>query len=224
MKRDRLIVRLILFAVGIAVVFGAFQCYKTECVKYQLFSPQNIKEYILGFGSWALLVYIILYAVNTISLLPPIGAMSLAAGFIFGPLLGTIGIMTGSLVGTSATFFISRIFGRGLVDKVVKGRFKDFEDRLNRNGFVAILFIRLVPIIPWEVVNYASGLSKIKYRDFITATVLGILPSVVIQTIFADRLSDFNWRDPKLLAAVTAFIILIFVPGIYITIKKKLKK
>lgn len=205
----------------IAIAIAAFKCYEHTCIDYSIFSPQNIKDYILGFGPWALLVYTALYAANTVSVVPPIGAMSLAAGFIFGPLFGTIGIMTGSFIGTSVTFFISRLLGRRFVDRLARGRFREFEQKLNENGFVAILFIRLVPLIPWEVVNYAAGLSKIKYRDYILATLIGIFPSVIIQTFFSDSISNFDIGDPKLLIATGGFILLIFVPTIYLAIKKK---
>jgi len=223
MKRN-IAVRLVILSIGIGVVGAVFFCYREQCVQHNLFTPRAIKEYILGFGSWSLAVYVLLYAVNTISLIPPIGVMSLAAGFIFGPALGSIGIMTGSFIGTTATFFISRFFGRGLVNRMTKGRFKNFEDKLNRNGFVTILFIRLVPVIPWEVVNYAAGLSRIKYRDFISATLVGIFPSVIIQTFFADRIANFSLKDPKLIAAIAAFLLLIFVPTIYMMAKKRRRR
>ena len=192
------------------------------CVHLKIFNPEVIKHYVLGFGSWALIVFIGLYALNTVSLLPPIGIMSLAAGFIFGPWAGSVGIMIGSLIGTTATFTISRVFGRKYLETIIRGKGQEFEEKLNQKGFITILFIRLIPLIPWEVVNYASGLSKIKYRDYILGTLIGIFPSVVIQTYFADRLANFNLRDPKLLAAVFGFIFLITLPGIYLIVKKKM--
>jgi uncharacterized membrane protein YdjX (TVP38/TMEM64 family) len=190
------------------------------CIDFHKLTPQNIKDFLLQFGNMALLVYITLYWANTVSLLPPIGIMSLAAGFIFGPFWGTIGIMAGAFLGTSTTFIISRLLGRRFVDKLVKGKGKEFEEKLNRKGFVTILFIRLVPLIPWEIVNYASGLSRIKYRDYIAATMLGILPAVLIQTFFADRISNFDIKDPTIIIAIAGFILLIFVPTIYLALKK----
>ena len=193
-----------------------------ECIHPKLFTPQNIRNYILGFGSWALGVYIGLYALNTVSLLPPIGIMSLAAGFIFGPFWGSVGIMTGSFLGTSMTFFISRLLGGMVVEKISKGNPKviEFQEKLNQKGFITILLVRLIPLIPWEIVNYAAGLSKIKYKDFIFATLIGIFPSVIIQTFFSDRLSNFNIKDPKLIAAIAGFVLLISVPTIYLAWKK----
>ena len=192
-----------------------------QCYNLKLLTPGVIKHYILGFGPLALLVFITLYALNTVSLLPPIGIMSLAAGFIFGPVQGTIGIMGGAFLGTTATFFISRFFGGRFVQQIIKGKAKEFQEKLDKNGFKVILFIRLIPLIPWEIVNYASGLSQIKYRDFILATMIGIFPSVLIQTYFSDRLSNFNLKDPSLIIAVGAFLLLGAIPAIYLKNKKK---
>ena len=90
----------------------------------KLFTPEVIRHYILGFGPWALTVFVGLYALNTVSLLPPIGIMSLAAGFIFGPFLGSVGIMLGAFLGTSMTFFISRIFdGMSRTKRIVTNPF-----------------------------------------------------------------------------------------------------
>jgi len=224
MKERKILIPSLIAILAVAVLIVLVRNHQLSCpfcVSLKTFSPEVIKHYILGFEPWALSVFILLYAINTISLLPPIGIMSLVAGFIFGPLQGTIALMIGSFVGTTATFFISRFFGQRFVESLLKGKAKEFQQKLDRNGFKVILFIRLIPLIPWEVVNYVSGLSKIRYRDFILATLLGIFPAVVVQTFFADRLSNFNWKDPMLIVAIGAFVLLVLVPTIYLTLAKK---
>ena len=208
-------------AMGLFVFFlRQHQIHCPLCAQLKTFTPEVIKHFILGFGPWALVIFIGLYALNTISLLPPIGLMSLTAGFVFGPLQGTMALMAGSFLGTTATFFISRFFGGKFVEQIVKGKAKEFQDKLDKNGFKVILFIRLIPLLPWEVVNYAAGLSQIKYKDYILATMIGIFPSILIQTFFTDRLSHFNLKDPTLLIAVGAFVLLGAVPAIYLKKKK----
>ncbi len=224
MKNKRILVPFLIAVVTfilLGALYGHHEKVCTQCFDLKMFTPENIRHTILGFGSWAIVVYVLLYALNTVSLIPPIGIMSLTAGFVFGPLLGTAALMLGAFLGTSATFFISRYFGARFVDRLVKGKAKDFRDKLDRNGFKVILFIRLVPILPWEVVNYASGLSRISYRDYIWGTLLGIFPAVVIQTFFADRLSRFDITDPTLLIAVGAFVLLGAVPALYLKRKKR---
>ena len=223
MKRIKLLFPFLIAALALAGLAWAYQYHRAHCVQclsLQSFSPQVVRHFIQSFGPGAFFVYVFLYMINTISLLPPIGIMSLTAGFVFGPLWGTVALLTGSFLGTTATFLISRYFGGRFVENIVKGRAEEFQNTLNQNGFKVILFIRLIPLLPWEVVNYASGLSRIKYRDYISGTLIGIFPAVVVQTYFSDRLSNFNIQDPTLLVAVGAFLLLGAVPAVYLKRKK----
>ena len=207
-------------AVTIALISN-HQAHCPSCFQLKSFSPEVIKHYILSFGPWAIAIYVILYAVNTVSLLPPIAIMSLTAGFIFGPWLGAAALMAGAFAGCTATFYISRVFGACYVEKIIKGKAKEFQETLDKNGFKVILFIRLFPLLPWEVVNYAAGLSRIRYREYILATMIGILPSVLAQTFFSDRLSRFNLKDPTVIAAIIVFMLLAVAPFIYLKWKGK---
>jgi len=223
MRNRKLLLRLSIVLIAIIAIVVLYRQLCIQCVDLEAFKPSNIKSYILGFGPWAVIVYIVLYATNTVTLLPPIGIMSLSAGAILGPLYGTIGVMLGSFLGTSATFLISRKVGGPFVQRIVKGKAKDFQEKLDRNGFKAILLIRLIPVLPWEVVNYASGLSKIKYRDYILATLIGIFPSVLVQVYFSHSAVNFNIKDPKVWLAIGAFLLLGAIPAIYMRNKNKSK-
>ncbi len=220
-KKQSLIGPLII-GVALLVVLAAFYYFLCDqCVSWEAFHPQNIRNLLLSFGPLALVAYIVLYAINTVTLFPPIGIMSLTAGAVFGPWLGALGIMAGSFLGTTATFVISRRFGSGFVEGLLKGKAADFKRKLERNGFKVILLIRLIPVLPWEVVNYASGLSKIKYRDFILGTLIGIFPSVMIQTYFSHSVVFWDWKDPKIYLAIAAFVLLLAVPAVFIRLQRK---
>ncbi len=186
---------------------------------------QQIKDFILKFGPGAFWAYVILYSLNTVTLVPPILFMTLAGGAIFGPWLGSVAIMLGCLLGTTATFFISRLLGRRWIERFMRGKVKEFEEKLDQKGFLTILIVRLVAFPPWEFVNYISGLTKIKYRDYILGTTFGIIPAIIIQVYLADRAINVNLRDPKLvfqlIFAVLAFVILGFIPKIYGKIKQR---
>ena len=227
MNNKKLFIPILVAVTSILLLTFLYQYHQQHCVEcfsLKTFTPTVIKHFILGFGPWAVVVYVLLYMANTISLIPPIGIMSLTAGFVFGPLMGTIALMLGSFLGTTATFFISRTTGGKFIDGIIQGKAQGFQEKLNKNGFVVILSVRLIPILPWEVVNYASGLSRIKYRDYILATLIGIFPAVVIQTFFADRLAHFSFTDPTVLVAIGVFVLLGAVPAIYLKMKKKVDK
>jgi len=208
MKNKKLILSIAVVALLLGgLIFGAMQ-HKAVCAVcfVKSLNPEVIRHYIEGFGSWAIVIYVLFYTVNTLTLIPPIAFMSLSAGALFGPIWGTVALTVGSFCGTTVTFIISRFFGGKLVDKFVKGKAADFNEKLSKKGFMVLLPIRLIGFPPYEFVNYASGLSKISYKDYISATMLGMSPAIIIQVLLADRLANFSWQDPVLYVVVLLFI------------------
>lgn len=222
-KVTKNIIRILVSAL---IVLGIWWVVKCQCIKLGFFTPAALRDYIRSFGQLAVLVYIIAYALNTISILPPIAALSLAAGLAFGEVWGALYLMTGAMIGTSITFMIGRYFGRGLIEKISKGKFKDLEDRLANNGFMTVLFFRVIPLVPYEVLNYAGGLSKVKFRDYFFATSLGLIPGVIISVFFGGSLGEIkSFNDifaPKFIIAVGLMVGIIAVPVIYRIVRKKL--
>jgi uncharacterized membrane protein YdjX (TVP38/TMEM64 family) len=212
-------------AIGILLVIGAWWMVKCQCINVAVLTPAAIRDYIRQFGNFAALIYIIAYALNTVSIFPPIGILSLAAGLIFGEALGAVYLLSGALTGTSITFILSRYFGRGLVEKMLKGRFKGLDEKLAEKGFMTVLFFRVIPLVPYEVLNYVSGLSGIKFRDYFFATFLGLIPGVFIAAFFGaglGRIRSFgDIFTPKFLGAFGLVICIILIPVIYRLIKKK---
>ena len=219
---------IIIILAGILIVLGIWWIVKCQCIKLESLAPAVLRDYIQSFGQLAVLGYVIAYALNTISILPPIAALSLAAGLAFGAVWGAVYLMTGAMIGTSVTFAIGRYFGRGLIKKILKGKFNDFDDRLAKNGFMTILFFRVIPLVPYEVLNYAGGLSKIKFRDYFLATFLGLIPGVIISAFFGGSLGEIkSFNDvfaSKFIIAAGFMIGIIAVPIIYQIVKKKLNK
>jgi uncharacterized membrane protein YdjX (TVP38/TMEM64 family) len=98
------------------------------------------------------------------------------------------------------------------------GRVKQFDDKAAKNGFIVILFIRLVPLFQYDAVNFGAGLSKIRLRDFALASLIGMAPGGFVNALLGSSLE--NIRSPQFFIAIGAYLLLIFVPLIY----KKLKK
>lgn len=176
------------------------------------FTPEAIRGWIGQFGAMGPIVYVLLYAMNTVTLLPPIGILSLTAGLAFGPLVGCVAIMAGAMLGTSATFFISRRLGRSFVDRWLKGKFKSLDDRLGHRGFQTVFFFRMVPIVPYEPLNYLSGLSKIPFRDYVGATFLGLLPGAAAAAFLGDALlTPFSTRFFIVVGAYAGYTVVVLV-------------
>ncbi|MEW6008146.1 MAG: TVP38/TMEM64 family protein [Candidatus Omnitrophota bacterium] len=214
--------------IGIALIIGAWWVVKCQCVNLKSLTPASLRDFIQSFGRLAVLVYILAYALNTVSIVPPIAALSLAAGLIFGALWGAVYLMAGAMIGISLTFMISRHFGRGLVDKILKGKFKDLDEKLAQNGFMTVLFFRVIPLVPYEVLNYAAGLSRIKFKDYFWATFLGLIPGVVTAAFFGGSLGEIRGikdiLSPKFLIAIGLMAIIILIPVIYQIARKHFSK
>lgn len=214
--------------IGILLFTGIWWVVKCQCVNLKLLTPAALRDFIQSFGSLAVLAYIIAYTLNTISILPPIAALSLTAGLAFGAVWGALYLMLGAMIGTSATFMISRHFGRNLIEKMLKGKFKELDEKLAENGFMAILFFRVIPLVPYEVLNYATGLSSIKFRNYFLATLLGLIPGVIISAFFGGSLGEIkSFKDifvPKFLISMGLMAGIVVIPAIYKLAAARLKK
>lgn len=213
---------------GIVLIVGAGWMIKCQCVNLKSLTPASLRDFIQSFGKLAALAYIIAYALNTVLIIPPVAALSLTAGLVFGAVWGALYLMIGAMAGTTAAFLISRYFGRALIEKMLKGKFYDLDEKLAKNGFMAILFFRVIPLVPYEVLNYAGGLSRIKFREYSFATFLGLIPGVIISAFFGGSLGEIkSIHDifaPKFLTAIGLMAFIIAVPALYRIVRKKLKK
>lgn len=211
--------------IGLVVIIGIWWLIKCQCINIKNLNPVSIRDYIQSFGKLSVLVYVLAYTLNTISVFPPIAPLSLTAGLAFGAVWGAIYLMLSALIGTSITFMLSRFFVRDLIEKILKGKLKNLDEKLQRNGFFTILFFRVIPLVPYEILNYAPGLSKIKFKDYFFATLLGLIPGVVIAAFFGGSLGEISSLKDiftlKFLIAIGLMVLVIAIPAIYQLIKKK---
>lgn len=184
--------------------------------------PEAIRNYLLSFGSWAPLVFIIGYIIGSVTLMPA-AVLSIAAGLVFGPLFGTIYTVIGASLGAVLSFGIARLLGRGFVQSLLKGKLGQCDAFIGRHSFPIILFMRLVPIFPFDIVNYGAGVCGIKTGSYIVATVVGIIPGTFAYVYLGSSLISPRY----IILSVLLFII--FVGGSllikrYLVDRKKLPK
>ena len=212
------VVGLILAGIVVAIVLT----FRFTPLSISDFTPTNVKNFILKFGVWAPIMFIIIYALRGAVLVIPVGIMSLAGGLAFGKWLGTIYILLGATLGASLSFMIARYFGRQFIESfswLHKGKIKQFDDGIEKNGFRMMLFMRLIPLFQYDAVNFGAGLSKIKFRDYVLASFIGMVPGGFINAMLGSSLE--NIISVQFFAAIGVFILLMFIPTIYKAIKKK---
>lgn len=133
------------------------------------------------------LLFVLLYVAATALALPG-SILTLAGGALFGTILGTALNWAGATAGATLAYLIARALGQDAVRHLLGHRYANVERIGESHGFRALLRLRLVPVVPFNLLNYAAGLTGVRPADFVIATALGILPGTAIYTYFADTL------------------------------------
>ena len=130
----------------------------------------------------SMVIFFIVYLMIAASCLPGLGLLSVMSGLLFGFLYGTLICSFASTIGAAITFLISRHFLRDTLEKRLKERFEKINRELTENGKFYLLSIRLLPILPFQLINPVLGLSKVSLKDFYLYSQLGMLPVTAILT------------------------------------------
>jgi uncharacterized membrane protein YdjX (TVP38/TMEM64 family) len=126
-------------------------------------------------------VYILGYILATVLVIPG-SLLTLAAGFLFGLPLGVALVSLGSVLGAGAAFLVGRFLARDWVADKIKQqpRFAALDAAVGRRGFLIVFLTRLSPIFPFNLINYAYGLTGVRFRDYFLATWIGMFPVTVL--------------------------------------------
>ena len=137
--------------------------------------------WVEGAGPAGPLLFMALYAVATVLFLPG-AVITLAGGALFGPLWGTLWNLTGATVGAALAFLIARHLGAGWVARRAGPRLQRLSDGVADEGWRFVAFVRLVPLFPFNLLNYALGLTRISFMTFVVASGVFMLPGAVAYT------------------------------------------
>jgi uncharacterized membrane protein YdjX (TVP38/TMEM64 family) len=177
------------------------------------FTHEKIKRFVLSYGAWAPFIYVATYAVRSIALVVPAGILSFVGGLVFGKGLGFVVIMIGSEAGACLAFAVCRIFGRTLLERfpwLHQGKMREFDSSTEANGFRLILFLRLVPVFPYDAINIAAGLSRVRFRDFALASFIGLIPASCVEAVLGSSFGDF--RSPYFIVAAATWMLMMAFP------------
>ncbi|MDT8718520.1 TVP38/TMEM64 family protein [Clostridium sp. 19966] len=183
------------------------------------FNLHHIRRYLMHFGKFTVLAILIIYMVKPVGFILPTSAIAIATGGIYGVFLGTVISLVGCFLSSTVAFYISRFLGKGFVEKFTKGKALQLEDNIEKHGFKIMFFMRLSIIFPFDALSYAAGLSKIKYKDFILGTVIGVIPEMISYSSAGKHLDN-----PISLQFILPFIIIILFAMLFSMVTKKSKK
>lgn len=182
-------------------------------------SPRMIKRYILSYGKYAALVFVIMYSLKPLLLVMPVWIFSVVAGSVFGPWKAFTLSMIGCFFSGTLAFILAKKLGRPFVSKILKGKVMKLDDNIDKHGLVIMLLMRLSFIFPYDALSYAAGLTKMRYSEFILGTLIGVAPEMLgysfIGKGFGGKMSFVSF--------IPVILVVFIAPTAYF-IRKKLSK
>jgi uncharacterized membrane protein YdjX (TVP38/TMEM64 family) len=141
-------------------------------------------------GVWGGVAFIAGYAIATVAFVPG-SVLTLVAGVIFGVLHGTAYVFMGAVLGSTAAFLIARHVARPLVERRLKGtpRFARLDRAVAKSGRRIVLLLRLSPVLPFNLLNYALGLTRVRLADYVLASV-AMLPGTLLYVYSGSLIGD----------------------------------
>jgi len=163
--------------------------------------------------------FILIYIVQTALSLPGAAILTLAGGAIFGAAMGTLWVNIGASTGALLAFLLARTLLRDWVMKRFGEKMKAFDRGLSKNGLSYLLFLRLVPLFPFFLVNLACGVTGLSTRTYLAGTIIGILPGSFVFANAGASLASIESisqvSSPRVLTSLALLGIFALVPVIY---------
>ena len=166
--------RMLLLTIIVAGI-GAVILYRDH------FDAQLLAQWIESAGVAGPLLFILIYAAGTVVFLPG-SVMTLAGGALFGPVLGTLYNLIGATIGATLAFLLARYLASDWVERKTGGRLKQLKQGVEQEGWRFVAFVRLVPLFPYNLLNYALGLTRLRLTHYIIASFLFMLPGATAYT------------------------------------------
>ncbi|MFA9422006.1 MAG: TVP38/TMEM64 family protein [Sedimentibacter sp.] len=184
---------------------------------FQLDLPEYFKTFTDN--PFAPIIFIGFYIASVLLVLPGL-PMTILAGALFGFKLGSIVTVVGSNIGIQLTFMISHYFGKALMPFLSK-RFPYLgvmDKKIKNNGLRVMITMRLIPIIPFNAINYLAGLTSLPYKDFAFGSLVGMLPGSLLYVYFGSSAIEVKDNPAGLILSV---VLLILFTIISIAVKKR---
>lgn len=186
--------RLVFRLAAVAALAGLFIAIWLSPLREHL-TRENIRAAVEQIRSvwYSPIIYVLVYAAGCMVALPA-SIFVIAAGFIWGWLLGGCYAMIGGTLGAIVSYFAGRFIGEGLLERF--GRVgKIVAKQVDHAGFKSLLILRNIPGIPFAVLNYGAGVAGVRFRDYFFATIIGIAPSKFVFTYCADALFNGSMSE-----------------------------
>ncbi|MFZ3579059.1 TVP38/TMEM64 family protein [Virgibacillus sp. DJP39] len=178
---------------------------------------QNLLTWIRSWGVFAPIASIFLMVLQAIIAPLPSFLIAGANGMVFGVFWGIVISWTGAMAGAAVSYYLATVFGDVVIPKKYKEKqwLKKLEHFNGKHGLMIVLIARLIPIVSFDFISYAAGLTRMRITHFLLGTGIGMFPATVIYTIIGHdflQLEDYKGR----LIILFLLLVLLFVVGLWV--------
>ena len=197
----------------ITIVLLAAAAVAAYWLVFSHITAEDLQTVIGAFGGWAPIAYIAAFMVLP-AFFFPVAVLALAGGLLFGLWKGSVYTFIGAMLNCTLMFWLSRTVGYGKVKALVEQKLGEkWQKRLaaagGREGFLLLIVLRLIPAVPYNLINYAFGLTRMAYPAYLLGSAIGIIPGTFVFINIGDKALDVN--SPGFWIAIGLLILLLAV-------------
>lgn len=220
--KDRVVRLLLLVIVITGIVFAVI--YRDQL------NAAVLEQWVEDAGAAGPLVFMLIYALGTVFFFPG-SVLTLAGGALFGPFWGTFYNLTAATIGASLSFVLARYVASGWVQQKTGGKLKQLVEGVENEGWRFVAFVRLVPLFPFNLLNYALGVTRIRFSHYVITSYLCMLPGAIGYTYlgYAAREAIAGETDLKQITqlgviSLALIAVVIYLPRIVVLLRLRKKK
>lgn len=219
MKKDKLI-NIIIITLRILPIIIILSFVAIITLNFDKISISDILHYVPKNYFLAIITFLILYLVKSLSIVFPLMILYITSGIIFTPIYGILVNIVGLFISLSVPYWIGRFCGRDLLDKLTLkyNKLEKLQIAKTKNEWFVSYILRMIGIIPVDIVSMSLGAIKVNYKKYISGSLIGLLPKMIIQTYIGEAIIDPTSSRFILLALFTTSLSII---SIYLHYKYK---
>ncbi|MBM7869423.1 putative membrane protein YdjX (TVP38/TMEM64 family) [Clostridium pascui] len=212
----KFVIKIVVFCIVIMQLYFLIK-YRTTFLRI---NKEWLENFIRSQGALSRFIFVIIFALKPLIIVIPAMLMTIIGGSLFGPLQGLLLSLIGFFLSGTLAFFLARLLGEPFVDKIVKGKGMKMNKVINKNGVFIIALIRFIPVFHYDIASYTLGLTKIKYKDYIIGSILGVAIETTAYAYLGENI--FKPHSPEFIISILSIIIL-GVLGWFLAKKKSFK-
>jgi len=173
----------------------------------------HFRTVLLSYGPWSVLVSVGLMIAQAIIAPLPANVVTITNGLVFGPIWGALLSWVSTLLGASLCFMLSRTLGKPFAMRIAGGSVLGAETFFKKYGLQAMFVARMVPFVPFDAISYGAGIVGVPYTTFLTATAIGIIPSILVYSYLGSMVAGAYWYI--LIAVLSLSLIGILIASLF---------